>query len=457
MGTVLSKGGLVFQPPPSCAGSVLIATSNCGSDANASRFWLKTRLGSKIEAVFVDQRAVMTILFSHANAEDITLIYPFLMELTRNCHVNALAYSYSGYARSRDRAPSEADVYADIDAAWDYLVLMRGIAPDQILLYGRSIGSGPTVYLAERLAHRQTPPAGIVLQSPLLSIFRIAFNFRYTIPGDLFPNIDRIRSVACPVLLIHGAKDEVVPIWHGQELWLATPLTWRYKPFWIPSAGHNNIEVILRHSGLLFQKLSEFFQHCTNPSIQAKREPYFIRKKALLAKKTNHASPIIASRRTERIDCCFRHKTKNHDTAPSVQDDQGRANSYLKQKAPLSDHYSISDDDFHDSETTDDDDNGEYESSSYYNIVSNNNESYETKNASSIVMQASKIECGSRGAFFSSSQSSIKKNTSSSIPQRQRHRLLLNFSNNNNNTSSTSTSAAISPNSPNCIGNLIAT
>mmetsp|Transcript_11363 Transcript_11363/g.34003 ORF Transcript_11363/g.34003 Transcript_11363/m.34003 type:complete len:309 (+) Transcript_11363:1200-2126(+) len=187
-----------------------------------------------------------------------------------------MCYSYTGYARSVG-TPSEADVYADADAAWDWLVLKKDYAPEQILLYGRSIGSGPATYLAERLSKRRTPPAGLVLQSPVLSVFRIALNFRVTVPGDMFPNVDRIKNVACPVLVVHGKKDEIVPLWHGEGLWLATPLVWRYEPFWVADAGHNNVELLLRDSGLLFETLSAFFAHCASPDTRRKQQAFLER------------------------------------------------------------------------------------------------------------------------------------------------------------------------------------
>ena len=74
-------------------------------------------------------------------------------------------------------------------------VILLQIAVDaarQLIVYGQSVGSGPTLYLARRLSLAGTPPAGVVLQSPILSVFRIAFDFRYTLPGDLFPNVDRV-------------------------------------------------------------------------------------------------------------------------------------------------------------------------------------------------------------------------------------------------------------------------
>lgn len=72
--------------------------------------------------------------------------------------------------------------------------------------YGRSLGSGPTCQLAEELAAAGVELGGVMLQSPLASAFRVAFNFRFTMPGDMFPNIDRVKGVACPMFIIHGTR-----------------------------------------------------------------------------------------------------------------------------------------------------------------------------------------------------------------------------------------------------------
>jgi len=50
----------------------------------------------------------------------------------------------------------------------------------------------------------------------------------------------------------------VVPFWHGQELFLALLQPWRAKPFWVEGAGHNNIEALLRPTGMFVDKLIEF-------------------------------------------------------------------------------------------------------------------------------------------------------------------------------------------------------
>jgi len=62
-------------------------------------------------------------------------------------------------------------------------------------------------------------------------------------PFDMFPNIDRVKHVRCPVLVIHGTKDEVVPFWNGEQLFLALPVQYRAKPYWVDGGGHNNIEL----------------------------------------------------------------------------------------------------------------------------------------------------------------------------------------------------------------------
>ncbi len=82
--------------------------------------------------------------------------------------------------------------------------------------------------------------------------------FRFTLVGDIFPNIDRIRAIDSPVFIIHGTRDEVVPFWHGQELFLNVQKKYRARPFWVAGAGHNNIESLLRQSSAFHDHLRFF-------------------------------------------------------------------------------------------------------------------------------------------------------------------------------------------------------
>jgi fermentation-respiration switch protein FrsA (DUF1100 family) len=58
---------------------------------------------------------------------------------------------------------------------------------------------------------------------------------------DIYPNIDRIKKVECPVMIIHGALDEEVDVSHGQELHNAVSPHLRRDPWWVPDRGHNDI------------------------------------------------------------------------------------------------------------------------------------------------------------------------------------------------------------------------
>jgi fermentation-respiration switch protein FrsA (DUF1100 family) len=61
-------------------------------------------------------------------------------------------------------------------------------------------------------------------------------------PGDMFPNIDRIKNIKCPVLVLHSIKDDIVPFYHGKELYKAAPN--KFDPLFLDGTTHNNIDKI---------------------------------------------------------------------------------------------------------------------------------------------------------------------------------------------------------------------
>ena len=118
-------------------------------------------------------------------------------------------------------------------------------------MYGRSIGSGPSSYLAEKY-----DVAGVILHSPLMSALRVLFNLRWTLPFDKFPNIDRMPNIDCPVFIIHGRRDEIVPFYHARELHQATQH--KYPPYYVDGAGHNNVE---KFASDYLQRIKQFISH----------------------------------------------------------------------------------------------------------------------------------------------------------------------------------------------------
>ncbi|CAE8619314.1 unnamed protein product [Polarella glacialis] len=240
MGSAISK--IVFQPPE----------ATYTRDPNL--IWLHTSEHEVIPAFFIDRgrEAKFTLLFSHGNAEDLGMIIQYFREVSHLLDVNIFAYDYTGYGMSTGE-PSEQALYADIEAAFKYLRDIIGIPWTEVILYGRSIGSGPSIHLAKRTAVR-----AIVLQSPLMSIFRVAFSTSITLPGDMFPNIDRIGHVECPVYIVHGTKDEIIPSSHADELVRNCKEGTVYPPFMVENGGHNNLEIIARQP--FYENFTKFLQ-----------------------------------------------------------------------------------------------------------------------------------------------------------------------------------------------------
>jgi len=172
--------------------------------------------GGSIAALYlVNPAATFTLLLSHGNAEDLGSVRSLVPGLG-SLGFSVFAYDYRGYGLSGG-IPSERHVYADIDGAYDYLTAKRGVAPGRIVAHGRSLGSGAAVDLAAR-----RPVGGLVLESPFLTAFRVMTRVPI-VPFDKFRNADKIGRVQCPVLVLHGDADEVVPFWHGRQLFDKAP------------------------------------------------------------------------------------------------------------------------------------------------------------------------------------------------------------------------------------------
>ncbi|NET29399.1 alpha/beta hydrolase [Okeania sp. SIO1I7] len=169
-----------------------------------------------------------TILYSHGNAEDLGEILPRLQDL-RDIGFSIFSYDYQGYGTSQGN-PSVKNAYQDINAAYEYLTQHLGIPANQIIVYGRSVGGGPSVDLASR-----EPVAGLIIESSFTTAFRVVTRIPIY-PFDKFRSIDKIKNVNCPVLVIHGNADRVIPFSHGKQLF--TTANEPKLSFWVDGAGH---------------------------------------------------------------------------------------------------------------------------------------------------------------------------------------------------------------------------
>lgn len=158
--------------------------------------------------------AKFTLLWFHGNGEDLGAVSEYITSY-RQAGFAILAMEYRGYGQS-DGTPSEASTYADAKQAYEWLK-QQGIPPGRIILFGYSLGGGPAVELA-----KYEPVAGLVLQSCFVSAYRVMTRVPL-FPGDKFENLKKLPQVRCPVMIIHGTADEVVPFWNGEQLYAAAP------------------------------------------------------------------------------------------------------------------------------------------------------------------------------------------------------------------------------------------
>lgn len=135
--------------------------------------------------------------------------------------------------------------------------------PSNIILFGRSLGTGPVVDLASR-----KPVRGVILQSPMLSGLRPqapSWLSEALFFVDVFKSKDKVEYIQCPVLIMHGKLDDVVPWNHGYVLWQLLPNA--YEPLWVEGAGHGDMELEKDENGYerrkaMFQHIHGFLGHC---------------------------------------------------------------------------------------------------------------------------------------------------------------------------------------------------
>jgi uncharacterized protein len=144
---------------------------------------------------------------------------------------------YRGYGGSGG-SPTEQGLYLDSQAALEWLRRK----PGRLVYLGESLGSGPAIELAVKQA-----PAAMILHAPLTSAVaagQAAYPFLPVrlLLRDRYENDRKIGKVACPVLIIHGERDSVIPFHHGRKLFdlASNPKEWLA----VPHADHNNLAEI---------------------------------------------------------------------------------------------------------------------------------------------------------------------------------------------------------------------
>jgi len=200
-----------------------------------------------------------TLIYSHGNATDIGAMSYMQAILAKNLKINVVMYDYSGYGESGGM-PLENNTYSDIETVYDYVCnYVANGKEDRIIVYGQSVGSGPTCYIATKRNVN-----AIILHSPFTSGMRVLTPSRALACLDIFPNIDRIKKTKCPVFIIHGVQDEEVDISHGHSLYEAVDPIFKRDHWWVPDRGHNDITEGPGKMAEYIRRLRAFIQSLDN-------------------------------------------------------------------------------------------------------------------------------------------------------------------------------------------------
>lgn len=198
-------------------------------------------------------KSTPTIIYLHGNAENVSTWYQAPVEIQKHVSVNALIVDYRGYGKSTG-TPSTKGVISDALAMYKYLI-DKGFKPEDISIYGRSIGGAIALELASRVKVKS-----VVVQSSFTSLVDIAKELYPFIPkaiinGNLWNSKELIRQINCPVLISHGDRDEIVSVSHSHKLFeLANEPK---KLIILKGAAHNDVSSYFNED--YFQALKEIF------------------------------------------------------------------------------------------------------------------------------------------------------------------------------------------------------
>ncbi len=190
------------------------------------------------------------VIYFGGNAEDVSWMIPDAA--ARVPGVSWLLVNYRGYGAS-EGSPSEATISADALQWYDYAA--KELKPASIAVFGRSLGSGPAVFLAS-----QKNISKVVLVTPFDSLIEVAKRHYPFLPVSLmlrhqFDSIGRAPKIAAPLLCLAASRDEVIPSAHARKLFDA----WGGAKRWVllEEAGHNTTD----SHPLFWQNVVSFLKH----------------------------------------------------------------------------------------------------------------------------------------------------------------------------------------------------
>lgn len=216
VGLYFYQGRLLYVP----SGKLTATPSDIGLEYE--EVTLTAKDGVRLHGWYVpcaNPRAV--VLYFHGNAGNISERLESL-KIFHGLHLSTFILDYHGYGLSGG-SPSEQGTYLDAQAAWEYLVGERRIAPEQILVFGRSLGGAVAAWL---IAHHR--PRAAIIESAFTSLPAVAaenyplFPIRW-LARYRYDTLENLRRADCPILIAHSRDDKLIPFHHATELYAAVP------------------------------------------------------------------------------------------------------------------------------------------------------------------------------------------------------------------------------------------
>ncbi|HEX8284407.1 MAG TPA: alpha/beta hydrolase [Pyrinomonadaceae bacterium] len=214
--------------------------------AGAEEVWFETADRVKLHGWLfhsTSRPAAATVVYFHGNGGNLSYC-DWVGESFAGRGFDVLLFDYRGFGRSEGESADERKLYADADAAYDFVTKSRGAEARRVVLYGQSLGTAAAGDVASRRAC-----GALVLESGLSSAADMA--------GEIFPWMPRflrgltrnkldtagkLARVGCPVFVAHGDRDEVIPARQGRRLFEAAPEPKRLLV--VEGAGHNDLSIV---------------------------------------------------------------------------------------------------------------------------------------------------------------------------------------------------------------------
>lgn len=208
--------------------------------AGASEVWMRAGDGTLIHGLWWSEPADRpVILFLHGNAQEV-YSWSLVRDDLAAARCRMLLIDYRGYGKS-EGAPDEAGLYMDGHAALDWLS-GQGTPPSRTVVFGKSLGGAVACEIA-----RGTEMLGLALESTFTSLASVAGNllpFARSSPdiAGAYDSLAKMPEISCPVLVIHGDADTLIPADEGRKLFEAANEP--RELFVVRGAGHNDVSVV---------------------------------------------------------------------------------------------------------------------------------------------------------------------------------------------------------------------